>query len=249
MHDFLEKRELVSFSLNGDFLPRKKDFETTHQRGVEVLTVLPDGFAVESIEKYLSRSGSVTTRKKKYKNGKLHGKFFFLEISPEGDVEREIEGEFRNGKLHGRWSLSRKGRISTFCFVKEECLEWTGHLGTVYGIVSHKKDSLHVFEKGEEKTFQCLFSDLEACYRETCSLGIGIPSRTYKNYKCVTREFLPEYREETAHNFKGKEGFRKGRLELLRESLSVRCHRVEMTEEEMKEARYPIIISTFRPGE
>ncbi|BAU80045.1 hypothetical protein A9K97_gp306 [Tokyovirus A1] len=246
MHKFLERREVTSFSLNGSFCPRKQNFETTTQNETETLTALPDGSVVRSYAQTHSLHGETITKERKYKKGRLHGKFSLFVTLAEQETKR-VEGKFRNGKLHGRWTLYDKGRVESFTFVKGKLMEWTSHHGETHSVISHneKKGELHVLEKKGEKTFQCHFFEMMGKREIHSSLGVAVPARTYKNYKCFTRTFSPSLKKQLVQNFKER-GFWKGRLKLARPCLYIECPHVRTAYEEMG---YPIIVSAFRPGE
>nr|WNL49972.1 MORN repeat containing protein [Marseillevirus sp.] len=248
MHAFLEKREVTSFSINGDFSPKKQNFETTVQQKDGILTTLPDGSTVKILCKIVTSYGWCFIKENTYKNGKLHGKCVVRTFSSPEEVEKEVEGEYRHGKLHGRWTMTAGDSVSTFFFAKGKLLEWTEHFGEEFGIVSRndKKGKLYVLEKKKDSNFGCSFFEIIKERNVPSRLGLVIQARTYKNFKCITREFSPEYREEICQNFPGGEIFCKGRLVLSRSCLLVECPSVQ---EELKNIVCPVIISTFRPGQ
>nr|WQM87038.1 hypothetical protein [Marseillevirus cajuinensis] len=247
MHEFLKKREVASFSVNGCFSPEKQNFETTVQQKDGILTTLPDGSIVKTISNIKTPFHWRITKESTYKDGKLHGRCVVRTFSSPEEVEKEVEGEYRHGKLHGRWSMSKGNSVSTFSFVRGKVLEWTEHFGEEFGIVSHnKKGELHVLEKKRDSNFICSFFGMFGEYSVPSHLGVMIQARTYKNFKCVTREFFPVYREEICQNFSGEGMFVRGRLVLSRSCLLVECPSVQ---EKIKNVGYPTILSTFRPGE
>lgn len=100
MHKFLQKRDLVSFSVASEFLPKKEKFlsKVTELDGqtTKMWTVLPDGTKV-----FLETSTSNSTFHCPCKNGILHGDF----EEKHTDILQKRTGTFKNGKPHGIFTV------------------------------------------------------------------------------------------------------------------------------------------------
>nr|WRK65525.1 MORN repeat containing protein [Marseillevirus futianmevirus] len=240
MDRFLQKRELVSFSVVDDSFPNKKDFET-EERTDGSLTI----YLLDSIVKKATTCGERASERN-YKNGELHGRFVSSEVG------LRAEGSFSKGKPHGLWTFySSRGSIFSFSFVRGNILEWNNPFREGgNGVVSRNKKtgSFHVLERKGNSVFQCqLFEALETEYH-SCVPGMNIPYILFKNYRCFTREFSPVYREQLNHNFKEKkEGFWP-KMYISRWCFHAKCRREILTEEETKRLA-PFPLSTLFPGE
>lgn len=146
MEEFLEKKELVSFSVSSLSFPRKEKFLTKvveiDHATTKIWTILPNGRRV-----YLeSISGS--TFSCPCKNGVLHGKF----SGPEHLYEQRT-GSFNKGEAYGNFFCWRCGRLAlTATFIKGKVFEMESsfHNGLSQSFLfsrNEKDGSLHILHK------------------------------------------------------------------------------------------------------
>ncbi|BAU80054.1 hypothetical protein A9K97_gp297 [Tokyovirus A1] len=139
MEEFLEKKELVSFSVSSSSFPQKEKFLRQviglNKERTEFWTVLPDGTTVHL------ESVSGNTFLCPYKDGNPHGDF---EYNWEGFKERRT-GSFKRGKAHGSFFVWDNERISlTATFVDGEILEMESRFRKFLFSRNKKRRTLHI---------------------------------------------------------------------------------------------------------
>ncbi|BAU80050.1 hypothetical protein A9K97_gp301 [Tokyovirus A1] len=111
MHKFLEKKELVSFSVaeGNHKIPKKKDFENlvfgqTTKNGTEKWTRLPNGqpvfLCLEGVRKFHGTAVSWTIEQE-YKKGLAHGKYRVFCCREGSERKLVVTGEFERGEPSG----------------------------------------------------------------------------------------------------------------------------------------------------
>lgn len=140
MEEFLQKRELVSFSIvEGSHKIPKKDFETVkvsqkhHNKRIE--TVLPDGSLTQLLieETILDTNGtliSLTRKSYQFKNNEKHGKYTLcIDWGSEKEKIR-VDGNYRNGKPHGAFKRYISKQVRATCeFSNGELIECSEYFG------------------------------------------------------------------------------------------------------------------------
>nr|WQM87053.1 hypothetical protein [Marseillevirus cajuinensis] len=193
MEEFLEKKELVSFSVSlAEFFPEKEKFLTkvveTDRETTKFWTVLPDGTKVhlESI------SGSIFSCP--CKDGVFHGEF----NGPDHSFEKRT-GSFDNGRAHGAIFCWRRNGLSHFAtFVKGKVFEMESslHDGRSQSFLfsrNKKSGTLHVLHKQREggrfivrKIFMIKSSEWESVF--PCPFVPFVGEPVYRFKKQVVRK-------------------------------------------------------------